>query len=213
MAISINEIVAFANTDESAPTVAGTQIVFSSPLFSFGTATSGAGTTRTIKGQNAQASGNLNGGDMVLQGGAKNGSGTAGVAKMIDGDGFGVVAGNLSGVFSTLTSASGTLLLAYTQTVYVSNWIFSGADGSLRAGVGNYEVGWNDAGFSSPGAGLVEVNNGTPVALGGTLGSLIGAVQPRSMADGTAANNTIYYSTTASKLVYKDSGGTVNNLY
>lgn len=36
---------------------------------------------------------------------------------------------------------------------------------------------------------------------------------PASMADGSAANNTIYYSTTAGKLVYKDAGGTVNNLY
>jgi len=38
-------------------------------------------------------------------------------------------------------------------------------------------------------------------------------IQPASLADASASNNTIYYSTTASKLVYKDSGGTVNNLY
>jgi hypothetical protein len=36
---------------------------------------------------------------------------------------------------------------------------------------------------------------------------------PASMTDASAANNTVYYSTTASKLVYKDAGGTVNNLY
>lgn len=44
----------------------------------------------------------------------------------------------------------------------------------------------------------------------------LGAVQeitPISQADADASNNTIYYSTTASKLVYKDSGGTVHNLY
>ena len=40
-----------------------------------------------------------------------------------------------------------------------------------------------------------------------------GGVEPASMADSSAPNNSIYYSTTASKLVYKDSGGTVNNLY
>jgi hypothetical protein len=40
-----------------------------------------------------------------------------------------------------------------------------------------------------------------------------GAIQPASLTDSAAANNSIYYSTTASKLVYKDSGGTVNNLY
>lgn len=40
-----------------------------------------------------------------------------------------------------------------------------------------------------------------------------GTIQPISMADASAANDSIYYSTTQSKLVYKDSGGTVNNLY
>lgn len=40
-----------------------------------------------------------------------------------------------------------------------------------------------------------------------------GGMKPASMADSTATNDTVYYSTTASKLVYKDSGGTVNNLY
>ena len=36
---------------------------------------------------------------------------------------------------------------------------------------------------------------------------------PARLADADAANNRIYYSTTASKLVYKDSSGTVNALY
>jgi len=40
-----------------------------------------------------------------------------------------------------------------------------------------------------------------------------GTIKPVSMADASAANDSIYYSTTQSKLVYKDSGGTVNNLY
>lgn len=40
-----------------------------------------------------------------------------------------------------------------------------------------------------------------------------GAVRPASIADALAPTNAIYYSTTAGKLVYKDSGGTVNNLY
>lgn len=38
-------------------------------------------------------------------------------------------------------------------------------------------------------------------------------IQPASIADASAPNNSIYYSTTASKLVYKDSGGVVNALY
>jgi hypothetical protein len=40
-----------------------------------------------------------------------------------------------------------------------------------------------------------------------------GAVRPASIADASAPTNAIYYSTTAGKLVYKDSSGTVNNLY
>ena len=39
------------------------------------------------------------------------------------------------------------------------------------------------------------------------------AFNPPSMADSAAANNSVYFSTTANKLVYKDSSGTVNNLY
>lgn len=40
-----------------------------------------------------------------------------------------------------------------------------------------------------------------------------GSYSPPSIDDADAANNSIYYSTTQSKLVYKDGGGTVNALY
>jgi len=40
-----------------------------------------------------------------------------------------------------------------------------------------------------------------------------GSFNPVSLADSAAPNNSIYYSTDASKLVYKDGGGVVNNLY
>jgi hypothetical protein len=43
--------------------------------------------------------------------------------------------------------------------------------------------------------------------------SRAGVITPLSQADTDASNNTIYYSTTATKLVYKDSGGTVHALY
>ena len=39
------------------------------------------------------------------------------------------------------------------------------------------------------------------------------AFTPASLADADAPNNSIYYSTTASKLVYKNAAGVVNNLY
>ena len=38
-------------------------------------------------------------------------------------------------------------------------------------------------------------------------------LRPATYADSAAPNNSVYYSSTAGKLVYKDSGGTVNNLY
>jgi hypothetical protein len=37
--------------------------------------------------------------------------------------------------------------------------------------------------------------------------------KPVHLADADAENDSIYYSTDAGKLVYKDSGGTVNDLY
>lgn len=40
-----------------------------------------------------------------------------------------------------------------------------------------------------------------------------GTFVPETIADADANNNTVYYSSTASKLVYKDASGVVNNLY
>jgi len=40
-----------------------------------------------------------------------------------------------------------------------------------------------------------------------------GEIKPATIADASASNNSIYYSSTQSKLAYKDSGGTVHNLY
>ena len=40
-----------------------------------------------------------------------------------------------------------------------------------------------------------------------------GGLVPPSLADAAAAAGTVYYSTTAGKLVFKDAGGTVNPLY
>jgi hypothetical protein len=39
------------------------------------------------------------------------------------------------------------------------------------------------------------------------------AISPGTLADGDAGNNSIYYSSTQGKLIYKDSGGTVHDLY
>jgi len=42
---------------------------------------------------------------------------------------------------------------------------------------------------------------------------LQGLVKPPTYADAAAPNNSVYFSSTANKLVYKDAGGVVNNLY
>jgi hypothetical protein len=51
------------------------------------------------------------------------------------------------------------------------------------------------------------------IANGSADATFGGAIKPATIADASAPNNAIYYSSDASKLVYKDSGGTVNNLY
>ena len=50
---------------------------------------------------------------------------------------------------------------------------------------------------------------------GSTLMAILagGGIRPASMADSSAPNNSFYYSTTASKLAFKDAGGVVNALY
>lgn len=40
-----------------------------------------------------------------------------------------------------------------------------------------------------------------------------GSIQPATLADGSATNNSIYYSSTAGKLVFKDGSGSVHDLY
>jgi hypothetical protein len=60
-------------------------------------------------------------------------------------------------------------------------------------------------------ANLQEWQNSSGTAL--TAINKDGGISFPSMADASAANGTLYYSSTASKLVYKDPGGTVNPLY
>ncbi len=66
-------------------------------------------------------------------------------------------------------------------------------------------------GHSTQTANLTEWQNSAASVLSSI--DPTGAFNPPSMADSAAANNSIYYSTDASKLVYKDPGGSVNNLY
>lgn len=58
-----------------------------------------------------------------------------------------------------------------------------------------------------------RTNNTARLAIEDTTITASVSITPASLADAAAPNGTLYYSTTASKLVFKDSGGTVNNLY
>lgn len=66
-------------------------------------------------------------------------------------------------------------------------------------------------GASSQAVDLVQLRNSSGAVLSSFAKNA--AWKPPSLADSAAENNTVYYSTDASKLVYKDAGGTVNNLY
>lgn len=64
-----------------------------------------------------------------------------------------------------------------------------------------------------------DTTDRTVTLFGGTSGThpgeleINGIIQFKGMADASAPNSSLYYSTTANKLVFKDGGGTVNNLY
>lgn len=82
--------------------------------------------------------------------------------------------------------------------------------------LGNMTGGIGDASIYYDGTNLVinsdDVGSGA-CSINGLLVTSGGYLQPISSTDAAAPNNSIYYSTTASKLVFKDAGGTVNNLY
>lgn len=66
-------------------------------------------------------------------------------------------------------------------------------------------------GAVSQAANLTEWRDSSGTALAAIAKN--GAVKPPSLADAAAESNTLYYSTTASKLVYKDGSGSVNALH
>ena len=98
-----------------------------------------------------------------------------------------------------------------------------GGSGAISGSGGNLILqGGINAGSGTPGKVIIQQVSGQTANLqewqnaSGTILCSInvsGAFQPVSIADSSAPNNSIYYSTTASKLVYKNSSGTVNNLY
>ena len=66
-------------------------------------------------------------------------------------------------------------------------------------------------GVASQTANLQEWRNASETPLSSVKAD--GSYQPASLADSSATNNSLYYSSTQSKLAYKDPSGTVNLLY
>lgn len=159
-------------------------------------ATSGAGNDLTITGSNA-GSGNTNGGDIVLTPGTKSGAGAAGRIKLT---------GQL---YNKNTGASGYPI--YLERAQDGNATFSVLDEG--SGHGTVQIGVNLGTLTTTNGPIVITPGGGQGITLSTLTTLSSGLTPAHMTDGAASNDTIYYSTTANKLVYKDSGGVVNNLY
>jgi hypothetical protein len=97
-------------------------------------------------------------------------------------------------------------------SIGVNHTIGSGTDGQLFIVSGAAtRPGLVVQAAAAQSANIQSWQDSTPTILTAILNN--GAFRPVHLADGSAANDTIYFSTTASKLVYKDSGGVVNNLY
>jgi hypothetical protein len=91
-------------------------------------------------------------------------------------------------------------------------WVDQSSAGRLSVGPGSAAgVAVVVRGESGQTGDLLQLQNSASSVL--TAFRAGGGWQPASMSDASAPNNTVYFSTTASKLVYKDSTGTVNNLY
>lgn len=148
----------------------------------------------------------------------------------------GTYVGTMTGVDISIagTTTGTTLAFAYyvNNTTFDTMWAFwndtadnhlymGGDNAKTYFGTGSNSLGSKtgaigDASIYYDGTNLVinsdDVGSGA-CNINGLLITNGGYLQPISSTDAAAPNNSVYYSTTASKLVYKDAGGAVNNLY
>jgi hypothetical protein len=119
---------------------------------------------------------------------------------------------NVAGIYSEIItqSGSGSITNAYGGFFRTSH-IASNNVGVQVSCTNAADLGIVVEAASGQTADLLQFQNSSNSSLSGIDST--GAFRPPSLADSSANNGTIYYSTTQSKLVYKDSSGTVNNLY
>jgi hypothetical protein len=114
-----------------------------------------------------------------------------------------------------LKPASNQVATASTLTVSHGTLICNGGLVVNEAGNSDASVDFRVEGDTETHVIFVDAS-ADEVFLGGSAGMKVskgGYLHPVSSANADAPSGTIYYSTDASKLVFKDSGGTVNNLY
>lgn len=99
------------------------------------------------------------------------------------------------------------------QAIFGTNDIgtsYIGASGNIYFNINSIIKGiFNSAGF---GVDVINSYSGGGVTIAG-LNIKSGCPKPVTLADASAENNTIYYSSDQSKLVYKDLNGSVQDLY
>lgn len=84
------------------------------------------------------------------------------------------------------------------------SWGFGMFSGQAYFAINRYNNGWQEC---------FAIGTNGDVSMHGLVIDNGGFLKPISAADASAPNNSIYYSTTQRKLVYKDSSGTANPLY
>ena len=133
----------------------------------------------------------------------------------------------------TYAATSGTATVTDAYGVYIPKVPTAGSNVTIQRSYGIYVI--SDKNYSiglAIGASAAATSKGIQIqrtsgsgtgtnfeVVNGAGGSVLmsinhnGSITPATLADASASNNSIYYSSTAGKLVYKDSAGTVNNLY
>ena len=145
---------------------------------------------------------------------------TSGHPQAVSGTGTSSIGGIL-GSYASYTSIAPPDVVGgngngYQLSLYGGNALGTGNGGNILLQAGALSTSGSNGkvivrGLASNTANLQEWQNNAGAALSAVKSD--GSIQPASLADSAATNNSIYYSTTAGKLVYKDSSGTVNNLY
>jgi len=115
-----------------------------------------------------------------------------------------------SGAFYVSANTFKTEALKFTvEDIHAKITYIQDVDGN----VDHYVINDIDCASTGENGYFFRANTDNIIKLEANLITAYKPITPHTSTDAAAPNNSIYYSSTQSKLVYKDSGGTVNNLY